>query len=258
MWRHIAQSVEGDRHSAEGVPCQDCWRVRVLGDDADSVLVACVADGAGISAHSDVGSRLACESILASAEAHYHRNQTFAGLDQATVTEWCEVARRRISDCADQNQHEVRDYATTLCAAIIWRGGSVFFQVGDGAIVVQRAGALGVVFWPQSGEYVNTTHFLTSREFRDHLEVVQVDHGFSDVALLTDGMERLALKFDSRTPHPPFFQPLFRAVREAGDTKGLAEELRQLLQSETVRNKNDDDKTLVLASCIGDDLHAPD
>ena len=45
--------------------------------------------------------------------------------------------------------------------------------------------------------------------------------GFSDVALLTDGMERLALRFDSRTPHLPFFEPFFQALR-TGDSSRVS------------------------------------
>jgi hypothetical protein len=82
--------------------------------------------------------------------------------------------------------------------------------------------------------------------------------GFSDVALLTDGMERLALRFDSLTPHPPFFRPLFEALRATTNVDALTEDLRQFLQSDSVQNKTDDDKTLVLASRISDEVRGVD
>jgi hypothetical protein len=210
--------------------------------------VACVADGAGSSEHSGVGSRLACQSIADSAAAHLQRHRSFAGLKTDDVLAWCEAARKQIVACAEQNERDIRDYATTLCTAILSPKASLFFQIGDGAIVARRNSSLGVVFWPQSGEYANATNFLTSSEFRVHVEVCFTPETFSDVALMTDGMERLALKFDSLTPHPPFFDPLFRALREAADVDALAEDLRQLLQSDSVQRKTDDDKTLVLAS----------
>lgn len=250
MWRYIAQCVQGPRHSAGGTPCQDHCLVRVLGDEPDTALVACVADGAGYSDISEVGSALACESIVASATSHFVSGRSFAGLQADDVLPWCEEARRKISDFADSRQHNIRQYATTLCAAIVSAKGSVFFQIGDGAIIARRNAAFGVVFWPQSGEYVNTTNFLTSLEFRERLQVFATDEGFSDIALVTDGIERLVLKFDSLTPHPPFFQPLFEALRSASDWEGLARDLRQFLQSDSVRNKSDDDKTLILASRV--------
>jgi hypothetical protein len=147
----------------------------------------------------------------------------------------------------------VREYATTLCAAAVSAAGSAFFQIGDGAIIVRRRRALGVVFWPQSGEYVNTTNFLNAADFRGKLQFIAAEGSFADVALLTDGMERLALRFDCFTPHPPFFEPLFGAVRASGDAERLGAQLRQFLESDSVQNKNDDDKTLVLASHIANE-----
>jgi hypothetical protein len=144
----------------------------------------------------------------------------------------------------------VRDYATTLAAAMISPGGSAFFQIGDGAIVARKHGALGVIFWPQSGEYINTTHFLTADDYAAHVQALATRTAISDLALFTDGIERLALKFDSLTPYPPFFQPLFQALRTTTDMEGLEEALRQFLQSDSMREKSDDDKTLVLATSV--------
>jgi hypothetical protein len=73
------------------------------------------------------------------------------------------------------------------------------------------------------------------------------------VALFTDGLERLALRFDCRTPHIPFFDPLFRALRTASDLQSLNDGLRQFLASDSVQIRSDDDKTLILASRDGSD-----
>jgi serine/threonine protein phosphatase PrpC len=250
VWRHIAQSTRGDAHRAEDAPCQDSSRVIVLGGDSEQTLVACVADGAGSAKYSALGSATACEAILRSANAHFDRHQTLAGLEREVVLKWCDEVRAQLNDDAASRGVEVRGLATTLCAAIVSTTYSAFFQIGDGAIILRRHGVCGVVFWPQSGEYVNTTNFLTSNEYRDHLQFCSTTTGFSDVALLTDGIERLALRFDSQTPHPPFFEPLFQALRTNDDPRDLADGLRRFLQSESVRSRSDDDKTLILASCI--------
>jgi serine/threonine protein phosphatase PrpC len=224
--------------------------VRVLGEEPDTALVACVADGAGFSNTSEVGSELACQSIVASAAAHFEAGRSFAELTAEDILAWCEEAREKINTYAEYRERAFREYATTLCVAVLSAKGSLFFQIGDGAIVARRHSALGVVFWPESGEYANTTTFLTSNEFRERVQVFSTADSFSDVALMTDGIERLVLKFDSLTPHPPFFQPLFEALRSSSDLEELNEGLRQMLDSQSVRSKTDDDKTLVLASRI--------
>jgi serine/threonine protein phosphatase PrpC len=224
--------------------------VAVFGNDAQETLVACVADGAGSAKYSAVGSATACESILESAAAHFKRHQSLADLNRDEVVRWCDDVRGRLSNDAEARGVELRALATTLCAAIVSATHSAFFQIGDGAIILKRNGVCGVVFWPQSGEYANTTNFLTSNEYQDHLQFFSTSSGFSDIALFTDGIERLALRFDSQTPHPPFFEPLFQALRTNDDPQDLADGLRRFLLSQSVRSRSDDDKTLILASCI--------
>lgn len=248
MWRHIAQSLQGPSHIADGTLCQDRNSVCVFRDHETCTLVACVADGAGSARFADAGSLLACESIIRSAAAYFDAHARLDGLSRDDAIRWCEEARERIQAGADERDCERRELATTLCVAIAAPESSVFFQIGDGAIILRNNGVYGVVFWPQSGEYANSTNFLTSDDFHERLAFSATTGGCSDVALLTDGLERLALRFDSQTPHIPFFDPLFRALRAAHDVAGLNEGLRQFLASESVQLRSDDDKTLILAS----------
>ena len=73
---------------------------------------------------------------------------------------------------------------------------------------------------------------------------------------MTDGLERLALRFDTQTPHVPFFDPFFRAIRAAKDYTGLNDALQTFLASEPVRERSDDDKTLILASFVNETENA--
>jgi hypothetical protein len=245
-------------HRAEGAECQDSSVVRYIGDGSGGSLVACVADGAGSTTHGGEGARLACESIVESAAAHYADQGTLASLQPDDALSWCAAARSAIAAHAETHERRLRDYASTLLAAVISAEQTIFFQIGDGAIVVRRSGVLGVVFWPKSGEYVNTTDFLTSDDFRGQIQVCAAPGEFTDVALFTDGLERLALQFNALTPHAPFFNPLFGVVRGGADAASLTEGLRQFLQSGPVEGKNDDDKTLLLACRVADGVRHAD
>ncbi len=250
MWRHVAQSLQGPSHAAEGSVCQDSHLVRVVGgdDEAAQTLIACVADGAGSVKHSDIGSALACEAIVDSATRYYESLGSFSQLQLGDVVAWCESVREKLRAAADAHSCQMRELATTLCAAFLSPEGSIFFQIGDGAITVGNRGIYGVVFWPQSGEYVNVTNFMTSDNYQNDLVFQATPSRFTDLALFTDGIERLALNFENQTPHLPFFQPLFQAVRSTDNGANLDADLAQFLQSDSVKHRSDDDKTLILAT----------
>lgn len=258
MWRHIAQSLQGSSHTAEGTPCQDNARVRVLGSGDAAALVACVADGAGTAAHSSEGSQLACEAVIENAAKFFESHGSWNVFDEKVAIGWCEDARHRIKQAAEARSCSTREFATTLCVAILGPRQAYFFQIGDGAIILRAGGVYGVVFWPQSGEYANSTNFLTAEEFRRHLEFLASPAHFSDVALFTDGLERLALQFDTKTPHPPFFSPLFDVLRATDDCERLGDDLRRFLQSHSVRARSDDDTTLILASRVSGEVDEAD
>jgi len=222
--------------------------VRVLGEDGSRALVACVADGAGSAKHSELGSSIACNSMIENATKFFETKGGFEDLQQQNVLEWCEDARTRILDAATLHDCRTREFATTLCVAIMGPTTSFFVQIGDGAIILGNDTLYGVVFWPQSGEYANSTNFLTSDEYEKQLEFLATPSKCSKVALMTDGIERIALRFDIQTPHTPFFDPLFRALSSTADVDSLNEGLRGFLSSNSVQLRSDDDKTLVLAT----------
>jgi hypothetical protein len=127
---------------------------------------------------------------------------------------------------------------------------AVFFQIGDGAIVYRaKDGRYVPALWPQSGEYANCTFFLTDADATERVQAARAG-SVHEVALLTDGLQGLALQYASRGAHGPFFAPMFARLRGVAATRprSLAGELSSFLDSAPVNARTDDDKTLVLAT----------
>jgi hypothetical protein len=106
---------------------------------------------------------------------------------------------------------------------------------------------------PMAGEYVNMTHFVTDENAIDILAVTVLPARADKVAVLSDGIQRLALDMETHTAHAPFFTPFFEVL--AGATQAQEEhlqtELARFLQSQAVNDRTDDDKTLALAHWVG-------
>ena len=118
MWRHIAQSLIGAAHTAEGTLCQDSHAVRLFGEGESQILVACVADGAGSAKFSDIGSALTCAAILENAEVYAATTTISEGLTREDILTWCRDARKRIAKDAETRYCESREFASTLCGAV--------------------------------------------------------------------------------------------------------------------------------------------
>jgi hypothetical protein len=105
------------------------------------------------------------------------------------------------------------------------------------------------IFWPDRGEYENTTVFVTQDEALEHLQFEIVDRPIRKVAVFTDGIQRLALDLHNHVPHGPFFSAMFSRLSTCppGRAEQVTDDLRDFLGSERVNNRTDDDKTLVIA-----------
>jgi len=142
---------------------------------------------------------------------------------------------------------ELRELSCTLLVALVDERSGVFFQVGDGAIVYRAADGYRPALWPQQGEYANCTWFVTDDAVAERVAAVRVA-GVHELALLTDGLQGLALVFETRGAHGPFFAPMFAMLRAERRPEELTEPLREFLDSPAVNSRTGDDKTLVLAT----------
>ena len=68
------------------------------------------------------------------------------------------------------------------------------------------------------------------------------------IAVFSDGLQSLALQYETKTPYEPFFAPFFTYLETASKSDAeVEEELRDYLDSPRVNARTDDDKSLVLA-----------
>ncbi len=247
MWKIIRASVVGTSHVALNQPCQDnCYADKVCITDDFDCLVCLVSDGAGSAKEGGRGAELACATVRSSIEASIK----LASLDKSLVEGWINDIRCAIYETANANALTARDYACTLLGTVICSNRTVFFQIGDGAIVAASGNVKGVVFWPDPGLYANITNFVTEEDALACLQIWVTSARIDEVALFSDGLQRLALSFEQQTPHIPFFEPMFNVLRKKtpDECETLNEQLARFLNSPKINERTNDDKTLVLAT----------
>jgi hypothetical protein len=241
LWTAIGVSTQGSSHEVTGLPCQDAHASLDLGG---GWFAAAVADGAGSAAKADIG---AITSVRASLE-HVAACVPYA---RSAESLWNDLARDVVlyTREAVEQQAELlgvhyREFASTLIVVLAGPEVVLGLQIGDGCSVVSdAAGELHSLTLPPPSEFVNETVFLTSRNPTDSLKLATKQGEFRHFALMSDGLQPLAMQSDE-TPHPAFFRPMFEfAEAELPDAE---DELTRFLRSPRVRERADDDLTLVI------------
>ncbi len=242
-WRVIAASVRGTSHARTDLPCQDAHAWRRLPGGAVAIAVA---DGAGSATHAEAGARAAAEaavdSLVSSAPAVDAGDWT-AALDHAMG-----AALGAVNDEAARRQVEPRDLSTTLIACVVTADSVTIAQVGDGAAIVEGAEGMRALTAPTSGEFANETVFVTSPGAVEAAQRATWRGAARHLALFTDGLQGLALKHPARSPHEPFFVPLFDFAAQARDPADAETQLAAFLTGPRVTARSDDDITLVLVA----------
>lgn len=248
-WKYAAASVVGTAHRKfpDGV-CQDAHALNYI--ESLSAFVGVVSDGAGSASQAQRGSRFACDFVLeriAEASPTLVFTKTLADV---TLDE----LRSKLRSLAGDEGFQIRDFACTLLVAIICPDRSVFWQMGDGAMVFRERGEdrFKYAFWPEKGDYANVTYFVTDENAKDQLDFDITDGEVVELGMFSDGLERLALDFAAGEVHTGFFIGLFPYMRNLpeGRCDELSSQIANFLDSDRVNRRTDDDKTLILASRI--------
>lgn len=243
MWAAVSASVIGTSHEATGAPCQDACHVLRMRAGEDDLLLAAIADGAGSASHSQIGSSEAVQHLL---RLISQSGVKATEIHELEVRGWYQEVLEHLKLVAERESVLVGDLACTLLLAVVWRDGAVLGQIGDGAWVLERDGSLVAATWPETGEYANVTVFLTTQGALDHLQFNRLDGKITGVAGFTDGIQSLTLDYAERTPAVRFFNSMFNPLRASADETELIAPLRQMLRSEVICSRTDDDKTLLL------------
>jgi hypothetical protein len=215
----------------------------------DNFLLAIVSDGAGSAKFSSVGSRLAVECFARCAVSHLRNFRSLDSITHEVVRDWMDDIRNRIFRSAELRGTEPRQLAATLIGALVCCNRAIVCHVGDGACVLRRKGSglWEVPSWPAHGEYASSTYFVTD-DPEPQLQFNSIEGEFSELAMFSDGIERLALDFISKSASDRFFNPMFAPLAnlQPGRNRELSVSLRRFLDSPRILERTDDDKSLVL------------
>lgn len=241
-WKINAVSVCGLDHEKIGSLCQDAHYCKVLNRN---VLISAVADGAGSALYGDIGAKIAVQSSV---------KNIIEKSDQ--ILDWQELiidsfktAIQAVKEKAQNDNISIREFASTLILTVASPDFVIAGQIGDGSLVInENNDNLIALTKPRVGEYINETDFIVLPNALDTIQLESWQGLVKNLAIISDGLQMLALKMPEGTPHAPFFLPLFRFISNIKNGKEAKEQLESFLRSERIRERTTDDLTLFLAT----------
>jgi Serine/threonine protein phosphatase len=251
-WRIAHASAVGAAHLSQNVPCQDRSVCRTVESSKDGeVLIAVIADGAGSTARGQDGAQTACDFFASEVEKFLQNGASVGSLNEDFGKRLVEYFQKKITDLAASEGVEMREYASTLVAAVVSETNAAFYQIGDGAVIFassdENAGyRFGIK--PAESLYVNMTDFLTDEDAAQKIRHNLVEERIEDLILFSDGIYPVAVDYQTNQPHVPFLKPMLAPLQNVNLLNGLNEKLEKFLASPKINEKTDDDKTIILAS----------
>ena len=229
-WLAGIQSVAGPDHLSRDRPCQDFGAFKILKDQS---IVAVVSDGAGSAKYGGQGAQLTVETALKI-------------LETGVADQFVPRVQARLTKEAMKLSADLSDFACTCVAIVASSTQMTVFQVGDGFAVARFEEDYELLVSPHKGEHINETCFITDKDAAQVIQKKQFNRLPKFISIATDGLENVALFYQTWKPHKGFFSPLDQYINKTNRQKDAAHEIESFLASPKLREKSSDDKTLFI------------
>ena len=189
MWKNNKYQIRsaiaaetGERNLEKNIPCQDS----VFSFAKNNIDIVSLADGAGSCKHSDIGSNLSNKIIANFISDNFDELYELGKGDIAKSI--LDVAIKGLNQKAVELQIDLNDLSSTLLFIASNNNKILAGHIGDGMIVQVKENKSKVLSTPETGEFLNSTYFLTTTNAQDHLRIYKSKlKGKTGFVLMSDG-----------------------------------------------------------------------
>ena len=182
-WHLLASAKAGRGHVKQGIPCQD--KVRCC--KRHGVSVAALADGAGSAVNSHFGAEFVTEAICAYISSNFNAlyNQADGIEAKKQITDYLHAG---LHDLSGRMGVETASLASTLLVVAVQEERYIVIHIGDGVIGYWRDDRVIPATVPQSGEFTNSTVFITEPDAWRFMQILKGSLGsVKGFVLMSDG-----------------------------------------------------------------------
>lgn len=229
-------SIVGKSHIAKGTCCQDAHKIKTL---ENGWCIAAVADGVGAATNSQIGSKIAADTVVDFCAECMPWDYSVIGIKSMLRTAY-NYAFKQIIKESEKSGEPIESYDTTLTVVIYDGHRIIYGHSGDGAIIALTIyGDYVQVTKPQKGE--DMVSVLPLRAGYTVWSIDSYEEELAAVMLMTDGMldytlcpYLLKLSDCSQvyTPIASFFADPYGFAENKKESKKIKEEIEAFIQAD--------------------------
>lgn len=175
----------GRGHMRELIPCQDAIAIKLKRG------MGCIAlsDGAGSRKHSDRGAQICVDAVARYLSKHIDNLVKLARTQPESAGEMIlQAALTAMRRYVRRKNYGLDDLACTLLFAAYKDREFLVGHLGDGVIAIQNDDIINVLSYPDNGEHINSTFFVTDKCAHSRLRIYHTNTNCSaGIMLMSDG-----------------------------------------------------------------------
>lgn len=176
-------SLTGKSHITRGICCQDNHKIKKLDN---GWYIAAIADGVGSAKNSQIGSKIATETVVSMCEEYMPWDYNVISIKSMMRTAY-NYAYKQILRESQKSGEPIETYDTTLTMVIYDGHRIIYGHSGDGAIIgLNSFGNYVLITKPQKG--VDGVTVLPLRAGYTQWKIDSYEEELASVLLVTDGM----------------------------------------------------------------------
>lgn len=191
-------SLVGKSHLTNGTCCQDNHKIKRL---SNGWVIAASADGVGSAKNSQIGSKIATETVVSFCDEYMPWDYSVIGIKSMLRTAY-NYAFKSVLKEAEKTGEPIESYDTTLNIVIFDGHRIIYGHSGDGAIIgLNTFGQFVTLTTPQKGADGITV--LPLRSGYTQWVIDSYDEDLVSVLIMTDGMLDILSPYLLRLAEPP-------------------------------------------------------
>lgn len=182
-WKISGVSLAGNKHLKVGKETQD----KIYSKKVNGAVGISLADGAGSYEKSEIGAETVTEGSIDYVIKNF--DKLFKMNENEISKNIVNYLHKKLNKKALELNVEKKELSSTLLFAVLKANKGIIGHIGDGVIGKISKNILNVISYPDNGEYINSTFFVTAEKAEQNFRIQKIQNfdNIQGIFIMSDG-----------------------------------------------------------------------